>query len=794
MSTPYTPGQVLTAAELNQSFDEKVTGDDAQITGGFVEGVDHVYIIGTADSTTPANGALVVAGGVGIALNLQVGESATVAGSVIVNGTTASTNTTSGALVVAGGVGIGGSVNVGGSISTVGGVTVAGQLIAEAVTDATNPATGALVVGGGVGIGLSLWVGGSANVASNLTVGGNVTVEGSLSTDEVIVLAGGAGIQFPDGTTQTTAGTIEGELVITQVGGTRVITAAEAAANNIFKVTSALNADLVLQFPAAPKTFTVTNNSTGAHNVSAQTSLTSANVSIIQGSAGTLFSDSTGVYATSAASGIGFSLEFNDSTGQTLGLPNIGSLVRQTTAGITTTLPQLGSYPLGKGVVIANRSNGVTFVALQSGDHATAPLTLQPGDVVFYAANPNAGFWETGWYSNYGGTLQVGSIQFGDGSVQSTANSASQPNSTYYTLGTTDTVGSFAAGDTALRTSGFTAPLVNVWRGGLKLTLNKHYTLNADGVHVNLIDAATQNDEFEIQTQGVYNPSTSFAPGLPFVQPFAGATSISYPHTPGFAWLMLRGVFLEPGTDYTDDANGFYLQGWSADGVEKFGIFNLNAVSIANALLATNPIIVSGPLTFSDGTAQASAGLVKANNLSDVPNKSTALANLGAASAANLGKPYGKVTLVNTSPGFAPNTTVKMGSWDTIVFDAKGAASANSWDPVNQRWNPKIPGIYRVTLSATFVTNTSGAVQNTDGRCYIFYNGAAVCSGLQQQTLTSVVAAALTFRPFVSTLIAMNGSTDFLEAWFRADLANSSGNPIVTTDSTFFEIEYVGPA
>ncbi|KDR26001.1 hypothetical protein [Caballeronia zhejiangensis] len=91
------------------------------------------------------------------------------------------------------------------------------------------------------------------------------------------------------------------------------------------------------------------------------------------------------------------------------------------------------------------------------------------------------------------------------------------------------------------------------------------------------------------------------------VVPAAGASFVPFPHVQGFAWLMLRGLFLNYGTDYTDDTSGFYLQNFTADGKETFSIFSLNAVSIANALLATNPVIVSGGLTFPDGSTQNTA-------------------------------------------------------------------------------------------------------------------------------------------------------------------------------------------
>lgn len=109
---------------------------------------------------------------------------------------------------------------------------------------------------------------------------------------------------------------------------------------------------------------------------------------------------------------------------------------------------------------------------------------------------------------------------------------------------------------------------------------------------------------------GVYAASSSGGNAnaqMSYQTPAAGSSYLAFPHVPGFAWLMQRGVFLNYGTDYTDDATGFYLQGFTADGVESYGIFSLNSVTIANALLAANPVIASGGLTFADGTQQSSA-------------------------------------------------------------------------------------------------------------------------------------------------------------------------------------------
>ncbi|MEX3859623.1 hypothetical protein AB3X94_37165 [Paraburkholderia sp. BR10923] len=161
---------------------------------------------------------------------------------------------------------------------------------------------------------------------------------------------------------------------------------------------------------------------------------------------------------------------------------------------------------------------------------------------------------------------------------------STQPNSLWYTLGASDVVGSFADGDLSIRTPGFTAPFVRVVRNGLSATRGKHYTLNGDSIHIDFADPLNANDEIEVQTQGVTTGSSFTVPSIVWVQPAAGASFVSFPHTVGFAWLMLRGVFLVAGTDYTDDPTGFFLVGFTADGSEKFGVLALAPITIADCL------------------------------------------------------------------------------------------------------------------------------------------------------------------------------------------------------------------
>jgi hypothetical protein len=435
--TAFTPGQVLTAAALNAAFDACTQNGAAAITGGTITGIETLNVAGTTDSGSPSTGAMTVAGGVGIALDVQVGGSITVGDDVYVNGTSNSTSTTTGALVVIGGVGVGGNANVGGSVDVTGSVTAAqgeissttdssstttgalvviggvgigktlnvgtnanvgGNLVVsstadvQGTTNSTGVNSGALVVAGGVGVGLNLNVGGSAavsgaasvasttdssstttgaltvagglgvaktlNVGTNANVGGNLVVTGttthtgsvavnattasSSTTTGALTVAGGVGIQgavnvggnvslggtttmvgavtadgaltvdgaltlgasaslvFPDGSTMVSNG--QGELAINTTGGTVTLTPAQAASNNIFKVTGALTSALIIVFPASPKLIVVNNGTTGAYSLTVEATGEAPNITVGQGIATIAYTDATGCYAISSAS------------------------------------------------------------------------------------------------------------------------------------------------------------------------------------------------------------------------------------------------------------------------------------------------------------------------------------------------------------------------------------------------------------------------------------------------------------------------------------------------------------
>ena len=100
------------------------------------------------------------------------------AASASLTATTDSTSATTGALVVAGGVGIAKDLYVGDELVVLGASTMEGSLEVVDVTDSTSVTTGAVVVAGGVGIAKDIYVGETLNVTGDTTLSANVTVDG----------------------------------------------------------------------------------------------------------------------------------------------------------------------------------------------------------------------------------------------------------------------------------------------------------------------------------------------------------------------------------------------------------------------------------------------------------------------------------------------------------------------------------------------------------------------------------------------------------------------------------------
>jgi len=229
-----------------------------------LQATTQIFVASTTDSTSTTTGAVVVTGGVGIGKNLTIGGNLTLSGAggqaqggiaagsitttnLTVTGpsvfytTTNSTSTTTGALVIAGGVGIAQDLVLGGQLvfSGQGNQLRVSTLGVTSSTNSTSTTTGAAVVTGGVGIGGDVWIGGQLHFAGNggdltlSTLSVSSTTNSTSTTTGAITVAGGVGIAKDlvlggNLTFSGTAGTINAQQVI--VSGTQTSTSTTTGA------------------------------------------------------------------------------------------------------------------------------------------------------------------------------------------------------------------------------------------------------------------------------------------------------------------------------------------------------------------------------------------------------------------------------------------------------------------------------------------------------------------------------------------------------------------------------------
>ena len=165
--------KLIDASDIGTRIPGRGFFTEIQSTGSFI--ANKMRLTSTETSTTTDSGALVVAGGVGIGKNMNIG------GPVRIYDLTTATSTFTGAFQVAGGVGINGDVYAqryfaeGVPLNNLywNGGEISAPLKIRNPEDAFNTYTGALRVWGGAGIGGDLYVGKS------------ITLESQVQTDSV---------------------------------------------------------------------------------------------------------------------------------------------------------------------------------------------------------------------------------------------------------------------------------------------------------------------------------------------------------------------------------------------------------------------------------------------------------------------------------------------------------------------------------------------------------------------------------------------------------------------------------
>ncbi len=157
-----TPG----AAQASKALVLDASRDMSNVNNLSITGV----LTGTdaTQSTSSTTGAVITAGGAGIAKNLNVGGNAAVTGTMSVTDATtlSSSLTVSGATILSS------------SLAVTGNTTLTGTLTSNNATQSTSTTTGAFVTAGGAGIAKNLNVGGTATVTGDSTFSANVVVDG----------------------------------------------------------------------------------------------------------------------------------------------------------------------------------------------------------------------------------------------------------------------------------------------------------------------------------------------------------------------------------------------------------------------------------------------------------------------------------------------------------------------------------------------------------------------------------------------------------------------------------------
>jgi hypothetical protein len=165
--------KLIDATDIGTRIPGKGVFTEIESTGSFV--ANKLRLTSTETSTTTDSGALVVAGGVGIGDNMNIG------GPVRIYDLTSATSTFSGALIVQGGAGFNGDIYAqryfaeGEPLDNLfwNGGEISAPLRIRNPAEANNTYSGALQVWGGAGIG------------GNLYVGKSITLESQVQTDSV---------------------------------------------------------------------------------------------------------------------------------------------------------------------------------------------------------------------------------------------------------------------------------------------------------------------------------------------------------------------------------------------------------------------------------------------------------------------------------------------------------------------------------------------------------------------------------------------------------------------------------
>lgn len=131
--------------------------------------------------------------------------------------------------------------------------------------------------------------------------------------------------------------------------------------------------------------------------------------------------------------------------------------------------------------------------------------------------------------------------------------------------------------------------------------------------------------------------------------------------------------------------------------------------------------------------------------------------------------------VAGTGPSFyvtpSASQTIASSTYVKVQFNTESFDTNNNYDTANYRFTPTVAGYYQINASVQYggSSTTSGFIHVT-----IYKNGSAVGGG-------NLITALQYAIPAYSTLVYMNGSTDYLEVYTQ----HSQGSNQSVTGSSF---------
>ena len=148
-----------------------------------------------------------------------------------------------------------------------------------------------------------------------------------------------------------------------------------------------------------------------------------------------------------------------------------------------------------------------------------------------------------------------------------------------------------------------------------------------------------------------------------------------------------------------------------------------------------------------------------------IPSGAT-ITNSGTATGFPAGTPYCAVYR-------AGDQTISDATWTKIQFNTEIVDSANAFDnSSNYRFTPQTAGWYYVSLNVSSGTTVDNSTDRIE--CQIYKNGSGITGAANLRDWDTV---GLNYNDTIntSTIVQLNGSSDYIEGWAYIDL--SSGTP-----------------